>query len=622
VTMRKKPSLFLRDMFVLGAVIAGTAYLSQVNIGDSRPESNALTSLDEKHVSLAKSSMRPFKATYMAGDYLAARFALNNDVLDQAVRRFEKALAKEPGNMPLQERVVTAMVIAGKLDRAITLATSLMQKSNNEDIENNLVGNAKILVALDLFAKGEYSQVVDLLEAEGGKQKTGSKISISVGNLHALTLLLAWSKAELGQGDEALEVLNRYPRMGLTELFVFNKALISAISGNNKQAKKAFDALIPVTNSAVVLQYARAFYLHEGDEESVGRIDSLLSGRKHETKVISLAEKGHGREVVLRSFYDLAQYRYGRGDGNQAVWYLRLGMSLDETANDARLMLGYILQDRKLYQEANRTLRGIEKDSPDYWVAQVQIARNLYLMDDKEKAINRLQELAQSKADRAELWQALGEVQIAEEKFEEGIKAYNRAIEVVENDDKSSVVFKGQLYFHRGAAYERSDRWDLAESDLMKSLELQPDEPNVVNYLAYSWLIQGRHYDKAIELLKKAVEVRGEDAHILDSYGWALYKNGEFEEALVYLEKSNLMMPFSVEVNDHLGDVYWHLGRKTEAGYQWKRALSFDPDEDQAKLLQRKLSEGLTIVEAEQAKQLKTEEAAYTMPETPKVSIE
>jgi predicted negative regulator of RcsB-dependent stress response len=37
-------------------------------------------------------------------------------------------------------------------------------------------------------------------------------------------------------------------------------------------------------------------------------------------------------------------------------------------------------------------------------------------------------------------------------------------------------------------------------------------------------------------------------------------------------------MPDDPIVNDHLGDVYWKVGRKREARFQWKRAISFDPE--------------------------------------------
>jgi len=158
------------------------------------------------------------------------------------------------------------------------------------------------------------------------------------------------------------------------------------------------------------------------------------------------------------------------------------------------------------------------------------------------------------------------------------------------------------LFYVRGIAYERSGRWEEAERDFRKALELEPDQPNVLNYLGYSLVEKGIKLDEALEMIRKAVEKRPNDGYITDSLGWALYRLGRYEEAVEPMERAVELTPLDPVINDHLGDVYWMVGRKREARFQWKRALSFGPDEKDAARIRRKLEVGLDkVLEEERA---------------------
>src|SRR5690606_16124011 len=153
------------------------------------------------------------------------------------------------------------------------------------------------------------------------------------------------------------------------------------------------------------------------------------------------------------------------------------------------------------------------------------------------------------------------------------------------------------LYYTRGIAHERTKDWPAAEADFRKALELRPDQPAVLNYLGYSYLERKENYDEALAMIEKAVAERPDDGAIVDSLGWALYRLGRYEEAVGHLEKAVELMPVDSVVNDHLGDIYWAVGRTREAEFQWKRALSFEPDtEEEATRIRRKLEVGLDVV--------------------------
>ena len=118
----------------------------------------------------------------------------------------------------------------------------------------------------------------------------------------------------------------------------------------------------------------------------------------------------------------------------------------------------------------------------------------------------------------------------------------------------------------------------------------------MLNYLGYSFVEMQTNMDEALELIELAVEGDPNSGYIVDSLGWVLFRMGQYSEAVVHLERAAELMAVDPIVNDHLGDAYWAVGRKIEAEFQWKRALSFDPEEDEADRIRRKLEVGLDVV--------------------------
>jgi tetratricopeptide (TPR) repeat protein len=125
---------------------------------------------------------------------------------------------------------------------------------------------------------------------------------------------------------------------------------------------------------------------------------------------------------------------------------------------------------------------------------------------------------------------------------------------------------------------------------------LKPDQPQVLNYLGYSYVEMKRNMDDALDMIQRAVAARPDDGYVTDSLGWVFYRMGRYQDAVVEMERAVELMPVDPVINDHLGDVYWAVGRKREAKFQWRRAMSFEPELDDATRIRRKLEVGLDAV--------------------------
>ena len=124
-------------------------------------------------------------------------------------------------------------------------------------------------------------------------------------------------------------------------------------------------------------------------------------------------------------------------------------------------------------------------------------------------------------------------------------------------------------------------------------MAFEPDHPFILNYLGYSWIDQGINLEEATRMIEKAVRLRPDDGYIVDSLGWAYYKQGKFTQSAQALDRAIELSPFDPTINDHLGDAYWQVGRKAEARFQWRRAMSLKPDAELASKLEDKIENGL-----------------------------
>ena len=184
-----------------------------------------------------------------------------------------------------------------------------------------------------------------------------------------------------------------------------------------------------------------------------------------------------------------------------------------------------------------------------------------------------------------------------DEQYAEAAVAYDGALALIPDPESHH----WPLFYQRGISYERSKQWDKAEADFRKALDLQPDQPLVLNYLGYSWVEMRKNLAEAQAMIEKAVEQRPEDGYIVDSLGWVLYRLGDFPGAVKHLERAVELRPVDPVINDHFGDALWQVGRRIEARFQWKRALSFEPEDKDAIRIRKKLAQGLDKVMAEEA---------------------
>jgi Flp pilus assembly protein TadD len=272
-----------------------------------------------------------------------------------------------------------------------------------------------------------------------------------------------------------------------------------------------------------------------------------------------------------------------------ALIYARLSLYLRPHFAIAQLLLAEIADELNHREQALALYRGVSGASPLAWSARLREAAMLDGLGRTEEGATLLRQMAAERPLDRQTQVELGDILRSHDRFKEAVAAYDAAFARFGKTQPRD----WRLYYSRGIALERSQQWTRAEADLRRALELEPEQPLVLNYLGYSWIDQGVHLDQALRMVERAVALRPNDGYIVDSLGWAYYRLGHYNKATENLERAIELVPEDPTINDHLGDAYWRSGRRLEAKFQWNRALQFKPEAGEKTKIDAKLEHGL-----------------------------
>jgi Flp pilus assembly protein TadD len=232
-------------------------------------------------------------------------------------------------------------------------------------------------------------------------------------------------------------------------------------------------------------------------------------------------------------------------------------------------------------QSARASYARPKPGSPEYADAQGKLAWTYQQANDPETALKIAR--ASAAAGDADAQLTLADLLRANERYADSVEILSQLI-------KQSPAPDWRLYFGRAVSLEKLGRWNEAELDLEAALKLRPDEPELLNYLGYSWIDRGVRLKEAMAMVEKAVGVNPRSGAMVDSLGWAYFRLGDYKQSVEKLEQAVELDAGDPEVNDHLGDAYWKVGRREEALYQWRRVLTLKPDDKMRAKVQAKLA--------------------------------
>jgi len=538
----------------------------------------------------------PMSADTNAGAYLSARSATFASDYSAASKYYTRLLVQAPRDTFLLENLVLTNLALGKLDKAIPPARVLeAQKVNSQ------IGNMVLLA--DLVEQQNFEELITRIQADNG-----------IGPL-VDGLMLAWSY--LGAGD-ITKALARFDKVaeerGLEGFALYHKALAMASVGNFEDAENIFGGETASTvqlSRRAVMAHIEILSQLERNQDAITVMDALF-GRDLDPELRAMRQKLDAgqmltfthvtspRDGMAEVLYSVANALQDEAAPDYTLLYTRTAQFLRPDHIDSLLLTAELLEEVEQYDLATDVYKSVPSGHHSFHAAEMGRAEALRAGGKNEAAIEVLEQLARTHGDLPIVHTSLGDALRQQERYGDAAKAYDAALGLLESPDASQWF----SYYARGICYERLGRWPQAESDFRQALELNPDQPQVLNYLGYSLVEKQIKLDEALAMIERAVETRPDNGYIIDSLGWVLYRLGRYDEAVSHMERATELMPVDPVVNDHLGDVYWAVGRKTEAQFQWMRALSFIDentlDDADPNRIRAKLDRGLDAVLAEE----------------------
>ncbi|MGV6850355.1 MAG: tetratricopeptide repeat protein [Marinibacterium sp.] len=536
-------------------------------------------------------------ANSAAGAYLAGRDALFNSDFEDAASYYTRALSRDPGNPTLMENVVTSQLALGRIGFALPVAQRMISMGLNSQVAN-------MVVLADQISSGDYAAIL-----------SRDTSSVGVGPL-VDGLISGWAYMGTGSVKKALEQFDAVAsENGLRSFAMYHKALAlisvgdfegaAAIFGDTSDGSAVLSRRGALAYAEVLSQLGRngeaADMLRDAFGPGADLAVNLVIRRLDTGEVLPVTSVTQVNDGMAEVFHSIGEVLQGETASDHALIYARMAVYLRPDHIDALLLSAELLDEMGQYDLAVETYKKVPRSSPDYNSAELGRAESLRRAGKPDAAIEVLEKLAQDYPEQGSIYSALGGLFRQQEEYGAAVDAYDRALSLTPEAGRS----RWFMLYARGIAHERRKEWPEAESDFRAALKLNPEQPQVLNYLGYSLVERQEKLDEALDMIKRAVAARPDSGYIVDSLGWVLYRLGRYDEAVGHMEKAVELMPVDAVVNDHLGDVYWAVDRKREAEFQWKRALSFiDPNdsmpEADADRIRRKLEIGLDAVLAEE----------------------
>jgi len=429
----------------------------------------------------------PSPARGQAGNYLAGAYASAQGDQESAIRYLKEVWAADPENMGIANQLLVLHLRTGETDKAVGIARRI-----EHSVQRELVTD--MLLAIDDTKHERYDAAARRLKETFGPSGLGTLW---------LPLVTAWLDTGQGKVKKALRLEDVTKDKSAAGSFVYyHLALINDYAGFRKEAQEQYLKAMGNRGSVPyrVAEAVKNFFARNGDEKMQSgshAMEAMPPELSHEIETgldipydgenvddVALVPESASKPVVggvqegmAEVFYTMGSILFGSGAPEDATLYLRLALVLRPDFPTAQLMLGNVLEDLGEYETAAKVYAGVDKASPLYDKGQLRTVFTLERMGQADNAEELVDAIIARSKDGFNAHIAKGDLMRTRSRYADAATAYSKALE-------STQPLKPEhwaVLYARGACHERAGQWAPAEKDLLKALELSPEQPDVLN---------------------------------------------------------------------------------------------------------------------------------------------
>ena len=524
-----------------------------------------------------------FNLRYLS-NYFSGIVAYENNNNSQALKFFHSSKLLVKQHNSYLEKYIYSLVLEGKVQQATSEIKQNLTENNSNFFE------AHLILALDSLKRKNYK-----------KSKEHLKESYKFINNDRLALITAETLSQYLYVFKEGKILDKKNKFGN---FSFINEVFQRCYLKDKNTKTYFENLINDQENirAEDADYSRYIffyinYLTENNRyQEVKKITDNLEYLKS-SLLISQSKKWiqdekleefqkvfscrNPNDIISELFFLVANLYSSQKDYEKTNFYLNIANLLNPKF---KFNLSLLAENHYVNKNYTKTLKILkifnEKDEFYYWYKIKKEAQIISKQKSEETSIDFINsKFKKIKDPSIKIIFDIANLNRNAKKYKVAIYYYD---EILSKININSDLY-AEILYKRGTSYERLKNYKYSDRDLLKSLEINPDDAYVLNYLAYSWLEREYKIDKSLEMLEKAYAKRSNDPYIIDSIGWAYYLVDDFAKAEIFLRRAVELMPEDPIVNDHYGDILWKLDRKIQARYFWKSILNLEEAEDEMK---------------------------------------
>jgi tetratricopeptide (TPR) repeat protein len=517
--------------------------------------------------------------------FLWGKSAENNDRFEEAYEAYEKALLCDEESEYIKRSLAILLIKMDQKEQAARVLEQIISK-NPQDIENRI-----------LLAK-VYSSLGRIDEAAAIYQSL-----LEIKEDHDTLLLLGTLYAQNREYDKAQKILNRLIRVeGDSYLAYYYLARLYRELQYYDKAADSYEKALELNWFERLAYELAEFYedrqeyekairvyqsiVNEGESSDMAktRLVNLYLTLEENDKALELLRdlrsvlpESHSVDLTMSRIL-LSQEKY-----DEAIMILEDVVQTNPELTIVRYLLGMAYYRNNDSREAEEQLKFIPPESTLYEDSVFLQVRILSESNNYAGAIDLLQKQISDAATRkSSFYILLASLHRENEEIEQGRAVYEQGIRLYPDDI--------DLLYNYGIFLEKIGEQDNAMTKMQAVLALDPDNGAALNYIGYTWADNNVYLEKALEYIKKAVELLPEDGYVRDSLGWVYYKLGEVEQAIIELEKAAEMVGNDPVIKEHLGDVYMQAEQFEKALAAYEAAYEFYGEEEKKERITAKIN--------------------------------
>ena len=465
-----------------------------------------------------------------------ASFAKQYDAAERAAHRWVEL---DPDSVEARKALIALALHSGDKDEVITQLDYLLALTDDTEEGYSL--------ATTILAREE--------DKEAALEAMERLVAHNPDNPYAWMALSRVAVAA-EQLDQALEAINKALEVSPDlESAILVKAQILVRMERKAEATQLLADAVDKHPENTHLHFAYGRMLLDGED---------LAGARSQFAMVVKLEPDNPDGLYSLALLELETGQYKAGEK-----HLKQLIELDEGVQNAYYYLGYA----KLKQgDDTAALDWYSKvESGDYWSqAQLRVAEILVKQGNLEAMQNHMRVLRQKDPTQSVTYYLLeGQVLSDAKLYQEAYDLYAEALQTSPDN--------GDLLYAHSLAAERLGKLKIAERDMRRILELDPDNVRTLNALGYTLADRTDRYEEALVYINRAYEQKPDDPAIIESLGWVHFRLGNLDEARRHLQRAWDLSKDS-EIGAHLGEVMWAQGDREAARAIWETSRQSSPD--------------------------------------------